>query len=234
MYHILNSKRASATSKEIASHCNAIMMAGAVTTATFLSGTLYYLCHNRQALRRLQNEMRGAFPKIQAIRSKELMKCTYLNAVVEEGLRIYPPAGAAHLSRIVPKGGCTISGRFIPEGVRTMLRFLSLLSFSFSSSPCILPCHGDQNTFKLTLTRRPVYLSTLGLYFETPKTSTSRTSSSPNVGLRPRARVKRGINLIEACHFRTGREGAWEGSECDPFRPHRIPVPCSGCTQDYG
>lgn len=126
------------------------------------------------------------------------------------------------------KGWLYNIGTFYPRG-RTYYA-----SFSFSSSPCILPCHGDQNTFKLTLTRRPVYLSTLGLYFETPKTSTSRTSSSPNVGLRPRARVKRGINLIEACHFRTGREGAWEGSECDPFRPHRIPVPCSGCTQDYG
>lgn len=143
MYHILNSKGPSAPSKEIASHYNSIMMAGTVTTATFLSGTLYYLCHNRLALQRLQDEMRSAFSTIQAISSKELMKCTYLNAVVEEGLRIYPPAGAAHLSRIVPKGGCTISGHFIPEGVRTMLRFLLPSPFLPRHLLALLPYHGD-------------------------------------------------------------------------------------------
>lgn len=116
-YHILNSKGPAATTKEIASHYNVIMMAGAVTTATFLSGTLYYLGQNRRALESLQNEIRSTFPCIEAINSRDLLECVYLNAVVEEGLRIYPPAGAAHLSRIVPKGGCEISGRFIPENV---------------------------------------------------------------------------------------------------------------------
>ncbi|KAL8705810.1 MAG: hypothetical protein Q9201_001097 [Fulgogasparrea decipioides] len=117
MYHILNSKGPAATPKEIASQYNVIMMAGAVTTATFLSGVLYYLGHNRQALARLQEELRSTFTSLEDINSKKLMDCVYLNAVVEEGLRIYPPAGAAHLSRIVPKGGCEISGSFIPGGV---------------------------------------------------------------------------------------------------------------------
>ena len=121
MYHILQAKGPTTTPKEIASHYNVIMMAGAVTTATFLSGVIYYLGHNRQALGRLQNELRRIFPSIEAIESKGLLSCVYLNAVIEEGLRIYPPAGAAHLSRIVPKGGCEISGSFIPEGVRYLV-----------------------------------------------------------------------------------------------------------------
>lgn len=118
MYHILNTKGPATSSKEIASHFNVIMMAGAVTTATFLSGAMYYLGHNTRARERLQDEIRSTFSSIDAINSKDLLNCVYLNAVVEEGLRIYPPAGAAHLSRIVPKGGCEISGSFIPEGVR--------------------------------------------------------------------------------------------------------------------
>ena len=80
-------------------------MAGAVTTATFLSGVLYYLGHNIQARERLQGEIRVRFSRIEEIGSKELMGCAYLGAVVEEGLRIYPPAGAGHLSRIIPRGG---------------------------------------------------------------------------------------------------------------------------------
>ena len=136
MYHILNAKGPAAIPKEIASHFNVIMMAGAVTTATFLSGVVYYLGHNRHALSRLQDELRSKFLKIEAINSKGLMDCVYLNAVVEEGLRIYPPAGAAHLSRIVPKGGCVISGGFIPEGVRS---FVPLLLFPREHPHSLIP-----------------------------------------------------------------------------------------------
>lgn len=131
MYHILNYKGPAATNKEIASHYNVIMMAGAVTTATLLSGTLYYLCHNHQALRKLQEEIRNTFSSIEDINSKHLLNCVYLNAVVEEGLRIYPPAGAAHLSRIVPRGGCMIAGKFIPQGVSFSYCCFSFLLSSF-------------------------------------------------------------------------------------------------------
>lgn len=133
MYHIINGKGPPATPQEIASHFNVIMMAGAVTTATFLSGVLYYLGHNRQALESLRDEIRSTFPSIEAINSKGLLGCVYLNAVIEEGLRIYPPAGAAHLSRIVPKGGCVMSGSFIPEGVCFLP--LLLLLFVLCSAP---------------------------------------------------------------------------------------------------
>lgn len=88
---------------------------------------MYYLGHNRQALNRLQDELCSKFPSIEAIDSKGLLDCVYLNAVVEEGLRIYSPAGAAHLSRIVPKGGCEISGKFIPEGTRVSVHPWSVL-----------------------------------------------------------------------------------------------------------
>ena len=141
MYHILHSKGPAATPKEIASHFNVIMMAGAVTTGTFLTGVLYYLGRNRQALQNLQDELRREFPDPEAVNSKRLLKCVYLNAVVEEGLRIYPPAGAAHLSRIVPKGGCEIAGSFIPEGVRGSSYSIQsfLLLTSTSADPRLRP-----------------------------------------------------------------------------------------------
>ena len=174
MYHILNANGPAATPKEIASHYNVIMMAGAVTTATFLSGVLYYLGINRQALGKLQNEVRSVFSDIEAIHSKNLLSCIYLNAVVEEGLRIYPPAGAAHLSRIVPKGGCEISGSFIPEGV------------GLSSS--------NQNLLTLIFTYRPASRFIPGPFCEIRPISTNPHSSFRSAGSEPPPKAKRAIS----------------------------------------
>ncbi|CZR63028.1 related to isotrichodermin C-15 hydroxylase (cytochrome P-450 monooxygenase CYP65A1) [Phialocephala subalpina] len=127
VHHILTSKGPRPTELEMGSHFNVIMMAGAVTTATFLAGVTYYLGRNRAALARLQHEVRSRFGSLDEINSKALMECEYLNAVMEEGLRIYPPAGAGHLSRIVPKGGCEIEGEWIPEGTRVSVHQWSVL-----------------------------------------------------------------------------------------------------------
>jgi cytochrome P450 len=102
------------------------MMAGAVTTATFLAGVTYYLAHSPSCTSLLQSELRSRFSSLEEITSKALMNCEYLNAVVEEGLRIYPPAGAGHLSRIVPRGGVEIDGVWIPEGVSPPLAQLQV------------------------------------------------------------------------------------------------------------
>lgn len=174
------------------------MMAGTVTTATFLSGVLYYLGHNRQALKRLQDEMRSTFSSLELITSKALLTCVYLNAVVEEGLRIYPPAGAAHLSRIVPQGGCVISGRFIPEGVS----FSSNCIFSpsptpwfFSTGPVIsVSLHLPKIHPTLTPFTRHGYPFTPGLSFAILATFTRHLSSFPSAGLRPRPRARRAIS----------------------------------------
>ncbi len=42
----------------------------------------------------------------------------YLNAVIEEGLRIAPPFPAG-LPRVVPPGGDTVCGEWLEAGVRT-------------------------------------------------------------------------------------------------------------------
>ena len=49
----------------------------------------------------------------------------YLSAVIEEALRVYPPF-VTSLSRIVPKGGAFIDGRYVPGGVCIMLHTPSL------------------------------------------------------------------------------------------------------------
>lgn len=104
--------------REIAAHCASFMMAGTITTATFLSGTLYYLLRNPEPLAKLRKELYDRFESVDDITCKSTMTCEYLKAVVDEGLRIYPPAGAAHLSRLSPPEGTYIAGYWVPGNTR--------------------------------------------------------------------------------------------------------------------
>ncbi|CZR68634.1 uncharacterized protein PAC_18533 [Phialocephala subalpina] len=127
MHHILTTKGPRPTDVEIASDFNYIIMAGTMQIATFLAGVTYYLGQNPRALLRLQQEIRSRFSCLEEITSKALMECEYLNAVVQEGLRIHPPAGAGHFPRIVPKGGCEIDGEWIPGGTQVSVHQWSLV-----------------------------------------------------------------------------------------------------------
>jgi cytochrome P450 len=51
------------------------------------------------------------------IQEAEARKMPYLQAVIKEGLRIFPPA-VGLTSKVVPAGGDTFNGLFIPEGTK--------------------------------------------------------------------------------------------------------------------
>lgn len=80
---------------------------------------MYLLCTNKEALNRLSQEIRSTFRTDSEITSAQCVPLPYLNAVIEETLRIYPPV-ATHLPRVVPKGGATVAGEFLPEDVRNL------------------------------------------------------------------------------------------------------------------
>lgn len=102
-----------------------MIIAGSETSATALSGVTYYLCKNDTALQKLASEVRSAFITDADINFDSTSRLTYLNAVIEEVLRLYPPVPSA-LQRLPPPGGETVDGYFVPEGVRC----LKIISFS--------------------------------------------------------------------------------------------------------
>jgi cytochrome P450 len=67
------------------------MMAGTETTATALSGTTYHLLMNPDKLELLQREIRSAFTSLDEMDLESLARQKYLMAVLQEGLRMYPP-----------------------------------------------------------------------------------------------------------------------------------------------
>jgi cytochrome P450 len=95
------------------------ILAGADSTATALRTTFLYILSSPSAYRKVQEEMASAieagnvtFP---IIRNAEAQALPYLQACIQEGLRMFMPLqGLA--GRVAPKGGDTVSGTFFPEG----------------------------------------------------------------------------------------------------------------------
>ncbi|EON61526.1 hypothetical protein W97_00741 [Coniosporium apollinis CBS 100218] len=100
---------------EMHSNANIFMIAGTETTATLLSGLTFYLLKTPATMDRLVNEIRSAFADTKEITMERLAQLKYLNACVEEGLRMYPPVPIG-LPRVTPPEGTEICGRFVAGG----------------------------------------------------------------------------------------------------------------------
>ena len=110
---------------EIENNSNVLIVAGSETVGTALTGTTNYLIKTPSVLQKLTNEVRSAFSKHEDMTFSALTKLPYLNAVIEEGLRLGPPVPSG-LARVVPAGGGTVCGEWLPQGV-------SIFNFVFSS-----------------------------------------------------------------------------------------------------
>ena len=99
--------------QELSSQATALIVAGSETTATTLCGITYYLCRNPQVYRKLTSEIRGEFAQFDQITGRSTENLPYLKAVIDEGLRLYPPI-AAGLPRVSP--GETVDGNYVPKG----------------------------------------------------------------------------------------------------------------------
>jgi len=95
------------------------MFGGTETTATLLSGLTYMLLRDQQKMKRLVSELRKTFATRQLITLGKLASLEYLNACIEEALRIYPPSPMG-LPRITPATGAEICGRYVSSGVRNL------------------------------------------------------------------------------------------------------------------
>ncbi len=109
---------------EIDANAAVFVLAGSETTAALLSGCMYYLLRHQVKYIRLVTELRAAFEKASDINLAAIAELPYLNAVLTESLRIYPPIPAM-LPRIVPEGGAMINDDYVPEGVSIALHPVS-------------------------------------------------------------------------------------------------------------
>ncbi|CAH0024953.1 unnamed protein product [Clonostachys rhizophaga] len=99
---------------EMAENAAIIIMAGSETTATLLSGTVFHLLSNPPTYHKLTQEIRCEFDSEEEINLARVNKLSYLIAVFNEAMRVYPPVPMG-LARLVPTGGEIIDGYYLPE-----------------------------------------------------------------------------------------------------------------------
>lgn len=125
---------------EILSSFTFIIVGGAETSATTMTGMFSHLAmpQNKAFLDRLIKEIRSAYEEEDEITVESVTraKLPYLDAVIQEGLRICHPVPSG-LPRMVPPGGDEYAGIWLPEGVSVCstikLQYYMLISYSFSS-----------------------------------------------------------------------------------------------------
>jgi cytochrome P450 len=109
--------------REIMKTSSTLIIAGSETTATLLSGATFHLLKSPSALEKLTEEIRTTFPDAAELTFATLAHLPYLNACLQEALRIYPPV-AGTLARRTQAGGAIINGQFIPENVSPSFHLL--------------------------------------------------------------------------------------------------------------
>ncbi|KAI1073350.1 cytochrome P450 [Whalleya microplaca] len=103
--------------EEMHSNAELFMLAGSETTATLLSGLVYYLLMDPDKMTLLCEEIRRSFNNTEDITFDRIAGLKYMNACLKEALRLYPPVPiGSHW--VVPKGGRIILGQQIPPQTR--------------------------------------------------------------------------------------------------------------------
>jgi len=101
---------------ELAADSTLMVITGSDTTRTVLIVFFLYMLKHPSCMKKLQDELMAA-PDLSP---PTLSRLEYLNACLQEVMRLQPPS-PANLQRMCPPGGAVICGKRIPEG--TKVRF---------------------------------------------------------------------------------------------------------------
>ncbi|KAI1428001.1 cytochrome P450 [Xylaria sp. FL1777] len=103
--------------EEMYCHSDVFMLAGTETTGTSMAGLTYYLLTNPDKLALLTQEIRAEFSSESEITMESTAGLKFLNACINEALRLYPPVPVG-VPRVVPEPGQTIAGKWVAPETR--------------------------------------------------------------------------------------------------------------------
>lgn len=116
LYYILQANDGKGMSRaEVNVNAFSLSIAGSESTATLLAGVTFHILTHRHIYVKLVDEIRTAYATEDGITLSRINGLEYLDAVLMETLRIYPPV-AITLPRVIPPGGERIDGVYVPAG----------------------------------------------------------------------------------------------------------------------
>ena len=117
-YFIQHTQKERLSKRTIEAQASVIILAGSKTSSVALTAAVFHILSNLQVYERLCKEVRGAFAEIEDIALQQvLLKLPYLDAVVQETLRINTPL-ANGFTRVIPDPkGAMICEKWVPQGV---------------------------------------------------------------------------------------------------------------------
>ena len=104
------------TFEDLNENAGLLILAGSETSSTVLSGATYYMLKNKTALKKVCDEVRTTFQEESSINFLSVARLPYLNAVIEESMRMYPAVPSTQRRWTLPEGN-VIDGHFVPANV---------------------------------------------------------------------------------------------------------------------
>ncbi|KAK7718172.1 hypothetical protein SLS57_006046 [Botryosphaeria dothidea] len=115
IWSLVEKKQDLLTRPETYANAATFMAAGTETITTSLCGAVWFLTNHRERMDIVRKELRSLKTE-ENFTMEPLAKLEYLNAVINESMRLYPPTPDM-LYRLVPEGGADICGKHVPAGM---------------------------------------------------------------------------------------------------------------------
>ncbi|ETS85581.1 hypothetical protein PFICI_03606 [Pestalotiopsis fici W106-1] len=119
--HVIRNKLQ--TEEQMVQEATLFLMAGAETAATTLTTAFYFIIRHPDVQQKLHTELDKAFSSYESITGDAVAKLPYLNAVLEETMRTFPPVPPGP-PRVSP--GEYVDGIYVPKGTYVSTDIMSL------------------------------------------------------------------------------------------------------------
>ena len=101
-----------------------LVLAGSETTSTSLIWILTLLLNNKRTLKLAQEELERTVGRDRWVEDSDIKNLVYLQAIVKETLRLYPPAPLSLPHEAMED--CNVSGFHIPKGTQLLVNLWKL------------------------------------------------------------------------------------------------------------
>ncbi|TGO17744.1 hypothetical protein BTUL_0015g00800 [Botrytis tulipae] len=116
-YFLKQAKKEQLSNEVIEAQATVVILAGSETSSVAETAAVYHILTHPDIYKKLRKEIRSSFASIEDIKLQDVLsKLPYLEAVVQETLRIHAPLANGFTRWVPDKNGAIICGQHVPRG----------------------------------------------------------------------------------------------------------------------